>query len=83
MLQMTMELTNGQVTNICSIIRTAAVQSMPTTAADLKPKGTLVPWWNNECQLAYVNKRRAETALRKNPNLANKTAFKQTRAMCR
>ena len=42
-----------------------------------------LPWWNEECRIADLERKRAERAVKRNRSIPNKIAFKRCRAVCR
>ena len=42
-----------------------------------------LPWWNEECRIADLERKRAERAMKRNRSIPNKIAYKRCRAVCR
>ena len=72
---------NDFCSSIEELINNAAAATMPTTSGKLRRPP--VPWWNGECQLAKIERNRAERAVKRNPNLANKIRYNRAKAQCR
>ena len=72
----------GTLLRICNKITEAADACIPRTTGSRRK--IPMPWWNHDCQIAIVAKRRAQNAMRRNPNiLEHKISYKRNRAIAR
>ena len=67
--------------NLESSMISAAEASIPRSEG--RRGKTPLPWWNANCQRVADDRKRAERALRRRCDTANKIAFKRTKAICR
>ena len=70
---------NAITTNLCKIIEKAANQSIPKTSGIFKSRKH-TPWWNQECEDAIKNSKKAYNRYKKQNTLENQIEFKRLKA---
>ena len=70
-----------EVERCVSFLQTAARQCIPVTSGNRRKIPT--PWWNDECQTAMTQRKRALRALKRNCTPSNIIAYQRCRALCR
>ena len=70
------------VEHFTSFIIEAAKSSIPIST-NRKNDKIPIPWWNEDCEKAKIERKRAERALKRNKTLSNKIAYRRCDAICK
>ena len=69
-----------QVGSVIANIQGAAKAAIPKSNGYFSTSP--VPWWSNDCESAKNKRNKAEKAMNKKPNLANRMEYKRLRGIC-